>query len=357
MRVGIFNTAFVGDVALMGQLIDGLHTARHDVVLISNAAGCSLFQFDTRVYEVARVKKEKGTSKVASVFKIGRQIRALKLDVLLVAHSSFTTGLCAALSGVRKIYSFSGSAVSHFPFEKVERLNSCHESRRYLELCRNLVDTESFTSARLDIEGDIGLTHFSRAFPQILSHEQVDFFICSPGSVWATKRYPPRQLARLIERLLTERPVMNCVVSGGPQDRGVIEELFRCFETSCPHHVSSGRIWDAQGCLPLPELVELTRRASFVLTPDSAPLHIASATGTRTFALFGPTSAHTGFGPLAPGSRVIDFPSIVGSRLDCQPCSKHGHHVCPKSHHRCLAELPPDAVAHYLLECLTVPSQ
>ena len=124
MRVGIFNTAFVGDVALMGQLIDGLHTARHDVVLISNAAGCSLFQFDTRVYEVAKVKKEKGTSKVASVFKIGRQIRALKLDVLLVAHSSFTTGLCAALSGVRKIYSFSGSAVSHFPFEKVDRLNS-----------------------------------------------------------------------------------------------------------------------------------------------------------------------------------------------------------------------------------------
>ncbi|MEY2988938.1 MAG: hypothetical protein RJB13_2459, partial [Pseudomonadota bacterium] len=237
-------------------------------------------------------------------------------------------------------------------FEKVERLADCHESRRYLELCRDLVDKETFGAAQLDLKGDASLATFCRAFPKF-AQEQVEFFICSPGSVWETKRYPPKLLARVIDRLLTARPNLNCVVSGGAQDRKVIDELFQFLKKSCPQHIESGRIRDAQSCLPLAELIELTKRASFVLTPDSAPLHIASAAGTRTFALFGPTSAKTGFGPLASGSRVVDYPLIVGSHLECQPCSKHGHQVCPKRHHRCLADLPPDLVADYLLECLT----
>ena len=357
MKIGVFNTAFVGDVALMGQLIDALHAAGHDIFLISNAAGCSIFQCDPRVREVTKVKKERGLHKIASIFQIARQISDLKLDGLLVAHSSFTTGLCAAMSGVKRIYSFRGSALSHFSFEKVERLDGCHESRRYLELCRELVDKKSFDSAQLALEGDAALTRFSQAFPDFFSHEQFEFFMCSPGSVWQTKRYPPKLLARVVERLLTERSNLSCVVSGGPQDFGVIDDLFEAFDQSCPHHLTSGRIIDAKSCLPLTELVELTKMASFVITPDSAPLHVASATGTRTFALFGPTSAHTGFGPLAAGSRVVDYPLIVGSPLECQPCSSHGHQICPKRHHRCLADLPPDAVADYLLECLTVPNR
>ncbi|MEY2987211.1 MAG: hypothetical protein RJB13_732, partial [Pseudomonadota bacterium] len=34
MKVGVFNTAFVGDVALMGQLIDCLHSAGHEIFVI-----------------------------------------------------------------------------------------------------------------------------------------------------------------------------------------------------------------------------------------------------------------------------------------------------------------------------------
>lgn len=354
MKVGVFNTAFVGDVALMGQLVDALARAGHEVYLISNPAGCALYQFDPRVYQTVRVSKDKGIGKAAAVFKIARLIHNLRLDVLLVAHGSFTTGLCASLSGVKKIFSFSGSAISHFSFEKVSCSGSVHESRRYLELCRHIVDHESFESAQLLLNGDSSFQNLSRVFPQLLSHEAHEFFICSPGSVWFTKRYPPKLLARLVERLLTARPNLHCVVSGGPQDRSVIEQLLQCVQKSCPHFLTSNRILDAQKCLPLGELIELTKRASFVLTPDSAPLHIASAAGTRTFALFGPTSANTGFGPLAPHSHVVDFSLVMGSKLDCQPCSKHGHQVCPKRHHRCLADLPPDAIAEVLLDSLSV---
>lgn len=354
MKVGVFNTAFVGDVALMGQLMDALSIAGHEVILFSNAAGCSLYQFDPRIKKTVKVKKKKGFGKFVSVPEISRQIRDSELDVLLLAHASFTTGLIASLSGVKKIFSFDDSSFSHVFFEKIERPDSCHESRRYLELCRKIVDAPSFEEAKISLSGDTTLTHFSQAFPDFLCSAEAKFFICSPGSVWQSKRYPPSHMARVLARLLAAQPHLNCVLSGGPQDRSVLSELLSNLETLCPAYLSSGRVINALECLPLAELIELTRKASFVLTPDSAPLHIASATGTRTFALFGPTSAQTGFGPLACGSHVIDHSLIAGSQLACQPCSKHGHHACPKRHHQCLAGLPPNAVADYLLQCLSV---
>jgi ADP-heptose:LPS heptosyltransferase len=53
---------------------------------------------------------------------------------------------------------------------------------------------------------------------------------------------------------------------------------------------------DLRGKLKLSELPELIRGASVVVTNDSAPLHIASALGTSTVALFGPTEEEK-YGP------------------------------------------------------------
>jgi len=53
---------------------------------------------------------------------------------------------------------------------------------------------------------------------------------------------------------------------------------------------------DLRGKLKLSELPELIRGASVVVSNDSAPLHIASALGTSTVALFGPTKEEK-YGP------------------------------------------------------------
>lgn len=84
------------------------------------------------------------------------------------------------------------------------------------------------------------------------------------------------------------------------------------------------------------------------MTNDSAPQHLASAVGTRTLTLFGPTVPAFGFGPLAPGSDTMGHVS-----LDCRPCDKHGPAHCPLGHFRCMLELTPASVAarvHELLE-------
>lgn len=353
MKIGLFNTAFVGDIALMGRLVDALSLAGHEIVLFSNSAGCSLFQFDTRVRKTVVVKKQGGFGKIKTIFAIAQKVRDEELDALLMAHKSFSSGCIAVLSSVQKTIVFSGASSSQIFFSKTVHASGIHESARYLALADGLVSEEIMRASQLKLFGNVGLNSFLTAFPGFVDARSGAFFLCSPGSAWNTKRYPARLHADLLRRLLENVPHLRCVLSGGPSDGVIVGEVLAQLRRVAPEFFDQSRIVDASACLPLAELIELTRRASFVLTPDSAPLHIASATGTKTFAFFGPTSSETGFGPLFKDSVIIDHKNIRGVTLPCQPCSTHGHRSCPLGHHKCLSDLPADAVVARMLESLT----
>jgi heptosyltransferase-2 len=102
---------------------------------------------------------------------------------------------------------------------------------------------------------------------------------------------------------------------------------------------------DCTGRLSLLASAELIGRATVLVTNDSAPLHLASAMGAPTVALFGPTVSEFGFGPLAPAARVIGR-----TELSCRPCDRHGPLSCPLGHWRCMREITPREVASAIRE-------
>ena len=75
------------------------------------------------------------------------------------------------------------------------------------------------------------------------------------------------------------------------------------------------------------------QRAALVLSNDSASLHLASAVGAPTVAVFGPTDERK-YGPTAPRSRV------VRRRLFCSPCEQA---LCRFSH-ECMRFIGADEV-------------
>jgi heptosyltransferase-2 len=91
----------------------------------------------------------------------------------------------------------------------------------------------------------------------------------------------------------------------------------------------------------------LLARCLALVTNDSAPQHLASAVGTPTVTLFGPTVPAFGFGPLAPRSRTLGHPA-----LSCRPCHPHGPPACPLGHWRCMQELDVDEVWRVVREVL-----
>jgi heptosyltransferase II len=104
------------------------------------------------------------------------------------------------------------------------------------------------------------------------------------------------------------------------------------------------------GTLPLLASAELISRAHAIVTNDSAPQHLASAMGTPTLTIFGPTVPEFGFGPIAERHAVAGHES-----LSCRPCDRHGPQRCPLGHWRCMRELTPDYVSSLLTEVLNPP--
>ena len=79
----------------------------------------------------------------------------------------------------------------------------------------------------------------------------------------------------------------------------------------------------------------LLAQADVLVTNDSGPMHLATATGTTVVALFGPTNAAWGFYPSGPADVVLE------EEMSCRPCSLHGRKMCPRGR-ECLVAIEPE---------------
>jgi ADP-heptose:LPS heptosyltransferase len=113
------------------------------------------------------------------------------------------------------------------------------------------------------------------------------------------------------------------VLAGSPSDK---EELDRMAAS-----IGKGSV-NMAGETDLKELFALFSLASFAVTVDSGPMHIAAASGTRTVALFGPTAPWR-TGPYGKGH------IIVRKGLPCSPCFKR---VCASP--KCMEEITVEDV-------------
>ncbi len=161
--------------------------------------------------------------------------------------------------------------------------------------------------------------------------------ILAPGATMPTRRWPAELFSRLARKLAADG--FEVILLGGEADR----EL-------CARIVSGAGAPDvrsvAGGLSPL-ESLGLVRMSRAVIANDSAPVHMASAVGTPTVALFGPTLPAFGFGPLSPGSRVLE---VEG--LPCRPCTVYGGTICPVGTLACLTSIGVDEVYAAAIEAI-----
>jgi heptosyltransferase-2 len=189
-----------------------------------------------------------------------------------------------------------------------------------------------------------------RLYPSDADREKVDgllrrsgsygdpFVALAPGSAWGTKRWP--YYVELAKRLVADD--FKVAVIGSKPDSAIAAEI----SESLP----KGSVINAVDFLPLLASAELIGRAQAIVTNDSAPQHLASAMGTPTLTIFGPTVPEFGFGPLADRHVVAGHES-----LNCRPCDRHGPKRCPLGHWRCMRELTPEYVSTLLMEVLNPP--
>jgi heptosyltransferase-2 len=168
------------------------------------------------------------------------------------------------------------------------------------------------------------------------------------GDMALERRWPQEQVGELLKHLCGQRDV-NVVVTGSKGEREYVETVVN----------ASGvrqRIINLAGRISIEELVALFEHSAVCVTNDSGPLHIASAAGASTVALFGPETPVL-YGPLR--SRDGQRHAVHYLQLACSPCMfVHDNKVlsCWFAHAKCMTGIAPSAVLASVDGILAPPS-
>jgi heptosyltransferase II len=339
----VVQTSFLGDVVLTTPLIaelakrgpvDVLTTPEGSTILRNNPDIRNLIVYDRRDADkgVAGFARTVGRIRHTGLYGSPDSSRAPSINhfygAAYLAQGSFRSALLVASTGVKKRIGFNTSEGRRLYTDQVEyRADKHHAERLWWLSMSSCADPPSSGQIQPRLFPSPDDERSAETFLQEnLINRQRPFVALAPGSAWGTKRWPfyPELAVKL-------GPQFNIVVIGGNADVETGDAIVAQLPKGCAAN--------AAGKLGILASAALIGRATMLVTNDSAPGHLASAMGTPTVGIFGPTVPEFGFGPLAPGSTTAG-----ASGLACRPCDRHGPQQCPLGHWRCMREVSSDEV-------------
>jgi heptosyltransferase-2 len=338
----VIQTSFLGDVVLTTPLLAEL-ASRGPVDVVVTPAAAPLLENHPAVRDLLVFDKRGADDGVAALWRFARGLRRRddgtkrETSIAYLAQGSMRSASLALFAGIRERVGFDTSA-GRVLYTRRSRYRG---DRHHAERLWRLVAGDDAPDPPAEVIRP-------RLYPGDREHAVVDallkdvprdgarLFALAPGSIWGTKRWP--HYSALASRLA---PLYRLVVIGGPDDAALALEIARA--------AGPERVIDATGRLSLLASTELLARCAGLVTNDSAPQHLASAAGTPTLTIYGPTATEFGFGPLSPRHATIGHES-----LDCRPCHAHGPAACPLGHWKCMRELGVEQVSR-ALDSLLLP--
>jgi heptosyltransferase II len=243
-----------------------------------------------------------------------RQLRAERFDCAILLQNAFEAALVARLAGIPQRIGYDRDArgwllTDAIPVPLPGEIPR-HERFYYLELLRRVGIIE-----RLPESNAIRLTGWGAGGGETIG--------ISPGAAYGNaKRWLPERFAEAALRL--GGPV---AVFGSAGERALCESVAELIRKG------GGTVHNFAGETSLARFIEGAANCRLFLTNDSGAMHIASALGVPTVAVFGATD-HTTTGPTGPLARVVREP------VECSPCLLR---ECPIDH-RCMTRVTVEQV-------------
>lgn len=328
----VIQTSFLGDVVLTTPLISYL-AGKGPVDVVTTPAAAPLLAGNPAVRRIVPYDKRGADSGVGGMRRLAARVLAEEPDaVCYLAQGSMRSALLAFWAGYRDRVGFDTSAGKFLSTRRLTNRPGWHHAERLLRLAMG--DETNIPPVDLRPRLYPGPGDRAAVDELLAAHgATADRLIAlAPGSVWATKRWPG--FPALARSLAAHGRI---VIIGGAEDRALATAI----------RAATSNPIDATGSLSLLASAELIGRSALLVTNDSLPQHLASAMGTPTVTIFGPTVPGFGFGPLAARSATVGHES-----MPCRPCHPHGPAVCPLGHHRCMRDLAEPAVLARALDVL-----
>jgi heptosyltransferase-1 len=207
-----------------------------------------------------------------------RQLRAAKYTHAIDFQGLYKSALLAFASGAPRRIGFQSSYAREgfASFLYTDRLNprGPHKVDHNLTLAERAgarIPKPRFSLA-------IHLVDDERVSRELDAHDLHQYFVLNPGGGWRSKCWPAARYGEL-HRQIAERYHLRGIIAFGPGEENLAQEIIRTGGSPSPVALP----------LDLGPLMALLRRARFVVSADTGPLHLASALNTPVIGLFGPT--------------------------------------------------------------------
>ena len=307
-----------------------------EIVLLAKPWVAALYEGERSVNRVIMLEGLPGPRDWASKWRVAGQLRREKFDLAILLPNSFESAAVIRLAGVKRIIGYARDGrgwLLHdaIPVPMPGEIPP-HEMFGYLELLRRaglLESLPAITEIRLD-DGEKSRDNGEQLFR--LLGVNLPVVGVSPGAAYGSaKRWLPERFAGAASALAA-RLNASIAIFGSDAEKDLCEQV----ATAC-----GGR--NFAGTTTLRAFIDMTAACAVFLTNDSGAMHIASALGTPSVTIFGPTN-EIATGPSGSLARIIREP------VDCAPCMKR---ECPIDH-RCMTRV---STQHVILaaESLLIP--
>ncbi len=340
-KILIRATNWVGDAVMSLPAIRAVRARfpAAEIVVLARPWVADLYARETGIQRVIPYLATPGFRDFGGKLGTARALRSEKFDCAILLQNAFEAAAVVWLAGIPRRIGYDrdgrrGLLTDAVPVPKPGEIPR-HERFYYLEMLRRagLIEEIPQTGAiRLE-----GAEAAAAGGAHRLAQRKIRLPVVgvSPGAAYGTaKRWPPERFAEAAVEIVRSQGG-SIVLFGSDAERDLCQTVTQMVRQS------GISVYNLAGATTLAEFIELAAACRVYLTNDSGAMHIASALGVPTVAVFGATDDTT-TGPTGPLARVVRKP------VECSPCLLR---ECPIDH-RCMTRVTAHRVAHVALNLL-----
>lgn len=292
-------------------------------------------------------ERDKG---VRGLFRVARKLRYEDFDIVIDLQNNKKSHILSFLSCAPKRYGYDNGKLSFLLNRKIKDTESAldpvsHQSRvlgllgiggidKRLVMWASKQDEEwadRFFESHWVHPVRPGRNRISNGSNGVKKNTRLVAINLGASRRWITKLWPGAYFAEVANALARDFNV-RIVLIGLKEKNSEAREFMK--RAKC-------KPINALGKTNVLRLASLLRRCDVLLSPDSAPLHIAAGVNTPFVALFGPTDPNR---HLAPTNKCV----IFKKDFKCSPCYKT---TC-KRDYKCMTSIKPDEVYEAVVKLL-----
>lgn len=197
---------------------------------------------------------------------------------------------------------FSWRAFDGRAFEGPPWMPEEHEVERWCRLVRSAGGVCGAEDLRLDLGADRGAEDLGLDVGA--DRDRPGEVLLHPGAASASRRWPPERWAQVAAALRAQGRAVT--LTGGPAERGLCEHIAA--------HAPGAQV--TAGALDVPRLARRVAGAALLVCGDTGVAHVATAVGTPSVLLFGPTPPAQWGPSIDPHEHVVLWHGVPGHAGD-----------------------------------------